>query len=109
MNRGYAADLVHARLAEWAHSRGDAIAIRNGLQTLTFFQLHEAVTRRSSELLRSSAPATLLVDDALPMTQRIADFLGIIISGRCAAVGDTDWPPRVRQTVLASLPTQAAE
>ncbi|MDP2680844.1 MAG: AMP-binding protein [Rhodoferax sp.] len=109
MNRGYAADLVHARLAEWAHSRGDAIAIRNGLQTLTFFQLHEAVTRRSSELLRSSAPATLLVDDALPMTQRIVDFLGIITSGRCAAVGDTDWPPRVRQTVLASLPTQAAE
>ena len=107
MNRG--SDLVHARLAEWAQSRGDATAIRNGQQTLTFLQLHEAVTRRSSELMRSRAPATLMVDDALPMTQRIVDFLGIITSGRCAAVGDPDWPAHVRQTVLASLPTQAAE
>jgi acyl-CoA synthetase (AMP-forming)/AMP-acid ligase II len=109
MTRGHYADLVHARLAEWAHSRGDAIAIRNGLQTLTFLQLHEAVTRRSSELRRSSAPATLLVDDALQVTQRIVDFLGIITSGRCAAVGDPDWPPRVRKAVLASLSTQTAE
>ena len=109
MTQGHRADLVHARLAEWAHSRGDAIAIRNGLQTLTFFQLHEAVTRRSNELLRATAPATLMVDDALPMTQRIVDFLGIITSGRCAAVGDPDWPPRVRKAVLASLSTQAAE
>ena len=109
MTQGHRADLVHARLAEWAHSRGDAIAIRNGLQTLTFFQLHEAVTRRSNELLRATAPATLMVDDALPMTQRIVDFLGIITSGRCAAVGAPDWPPRVRKAVLASLSTQAAE
>lgn len=109
MTQGHRADLVHARLAEWAHSRGDAIAIRNGLQTLTFFQLHEAVTRRSSELLGSSAPATLMVDDALSMTQRIVDFLGIITSGRCAAVGDPDWPPRVRKAVLASMSTQAAK
>ncbi len=107
MNRG--SELVHARLAEWAQSRGDATAIRNGLQTLTFLQLHEAVMRRSSELMRSRAPATLMVDDTLPMTQRIVDFLGIITSGRCAAVGDPDWPAPVRQTVLASLPTQAAE
>lgn len=109
MKQEHRADLVHARLAEWAHSRGDAIAIRNGLQTLTFLQLHEAVTRRSSELLLAPAPATVMVDDALPMTQRIVDFLGIITSGRCAAVGDPDWPPQVRKAVLASLSAQAAE
>lgn len=109
MTQGICADLVHARLAEWAHSRADAVAIRNGLQTLTFLELHKAVTRRSSELLQAQAPATVLVDDALPMIPRIVDFLGIITSGRCAVVGDPDWPPRVRQAVLASLSTRAAE
>ena len=99
MNRGEVTDLVHAPLAEWARSRGDTLAISNGVQGLTFSQLHAAATQRSVELTRSRAPATLLVNDTLSMTDRMVEFLGIIISGRCAAVGDPEWPPSVRAAV----------
>ena len=102
-------DLVHAPLAEWAQSRGEVVAIRCGEQTLTFAQLQAAVTQRSSELIQARAPATVMVNDDLPMVDRLVDFLGIITSGRCAAVGDPDWPPAIRQAVLASLPEQAAD
>ena len=109
MNQGQRADLVHARLPEWVHARGEAIAIRNGMRLLTFAQLHEAVTRRSNELQQSHAPAILLVNDALSLTDRLVDFLGIISSGRCAAVGDPEWPTSVRKTVSATLSKQATE
>ena len=109
MNPGQRADMVHAPLADWAHSRGDAIAIRHGQHTLSFAQLHDAVTQRANTLLKSNAPTTLLVNEALPITDRLVDFLGIIASGRCAAVGDADWPPPVRQAVLAALSQAAAE
>ena len=109
MNPGQRADLVHAPLADWAHLRGEAIAIRHGQHTLSFAQLHDAVTQRAHALLKSNAPATLLVNEALPITDRLVDFLGIIASGRCAAVGDADWPPPVRQAVLAALSQAAAE
>lgn len=108
MNRGEVTDLVHAPLAEWARSRGDTLAISNGVQGLTFSQLHAAATLRSKELDRSRAPATLLVNDTLSMTDRMVEFLGIITSGRCAAVGDPDWPPLVRAAVLASVSDQPA-
>lgn len=109
MNPGQRTDLVHAPLADWAHSRGDAIAIRHGQQTLSFAQLHDAVAQRANALVQSNAPATLLVNEALPIAGRLVDFLGIIASGRCAAVGDADWPPPVRQAVLAALSQEAAE
>ena len=109
MNPAPAADLVHAPLAAWAQSRGDAIAIRHGLQTLTFAQLHSAVTLRSSALIRAHAPATVMLNESLGIVARLVDFLGIITSGRCAAVGDPDWPPSVRQAVLAALPQMAAD
>ena len=109
MNPGQAADLVHAPLAAWAQSRGDAIAIHHGLQTLTFAQLHSAVTLRSSALIRAHAPATVMVNESLGIVERLVDFLGIITSGRCAAIGDPDWPPSVRQAVLAALPQAAAD
>ena len=108
MNPSPLADLVHAPLAAWAQSQGSVMAISNGVQTLTFAQLHDAVTQRAKVLTQTQAPATLMVNEALALPARLADFLGIIASGRCAAVGDPDWPPTVRQAVLASLPTQAA-
>lgn len=101
-------DLVHAPLAQWAYTRGEAVAIRSGAQTLTFAQLHAAVTQRAGELVVAQAPATLLVNAALPMADRLVDFLGIIASGRCAAVADPDWPAPVLDAVVAALPTQAA-
>ncbi len=104
-----AANLVHAPLAHWAQVHADAVAIRNGTDTLTFAQLHQAVTQRAYALTQARAPATVLVNDALPMTQRLVDFLGIVASGRCAAVGDPDWPPAVRDAVVANLPTTAGD
>ena len=104
MNPGHAVDLVHAPIAHWAQTRGDAPAIRCGERSLSFAQLQRGLTRRAAELSDRGAPATVLVDGALSAPQRLVDFLGIIASGRCAAVGDPDWPLAVRQTVLAALP-----
>ncbi len=109
MNPGPALDLVHAPLAGWARSRGASTAIRNGEQTLTFAQLHAAVSQRSRDMASARAPATLWVNAGLPLIDRLVDFLAIISSGRCAAVADPDWPPMVQQAVSAALPTQAAE
>jgi acyl-CoA synthetase (AMP-forming)/AMP-acid ligase II len=109
MNRAQRSDLVHAPLAEWAISRGEVIAIRDGVQVLSFAQLHAAVTERSRDLLKTRAPATLMVNQALPMVERLVDFLGIIASGRCAAVADPDWPPSVRQAVLGSISTEVVD
>lgn len=109
MNQGQPVDLVHAPLAGWAQSRGDAAAICCGRQALTFAQLHEAVQQRSLELLKSQAPATLMVNDALPIIDRLVDFLGIIASGRCAAVADPEWPASVRQAVSGTMPLAAVD
>jgi len=102
-------DLVHAPLADWAQLRGDSIAIQHGQETLTFAQLHGAVMQRANTLRHAQAPATVLVSQALPIADRLVDFLGIISSGRCAAVGDADWPPAVLQAVLRTLPQTAAD
>ncbi len=104
-----AANLVHAPLAQWARVHPDAVAIRCDADTLTFAQLHQAVIQRAHTLTQAHSPATVLVNDALPMMQRLVDFLGIVASGRCAAVGDPDWPAAVRAAVLANLSSRAAD
>ena len=109
MHPGQRTDLVHAPLADWAQSRADTIAIQHGHQTLTFAQLHDRVTQRANALRQAQAPATVLVNQSEPISERLVDFLGIIASGRCAAVGDADWPPPVRQAVLAALPQTAVD
>jgi acyl-CoA synthetase (AMP-forming)/AMP-acid ligase II len=109
MNRAQRSDLVHAPLAEWAISRGEVIAIRDGTQMLTFAQLHAAVTERSRDILKTRAQPILMVNQALPLVDRLVDFLGIIASGRCAAVADPDWPPSVHQAVLGSISTEAVD
>jgi len=103
-----AVDLVHAPIAQWAQSRGSAIAIRSGTSTLSFAQLQQQLTQRAQTLQAAQAPDSVAVDLALPVAHRLVDFLGIIASGRCAVVGDPDWPTAVRKAVLAALPTQAA-
>lgn len=108
MNQAQAVDLVHAPLAEWAQSRGDTVAIRDGAQALTFSQLHSAVTQCAQDIAKAQAPATLWVNAGLPLVNRLVDFLAIVSSGRCAAVADPDWPPMVQQAVSHALPTQAA-
>nr|WP_319566196.1 AMP-binding protein [uncultured Rhodoferax sp.] len=109
MNQGEWGNLVHAPLADWAHSRGDAVAIQSGVQGLTFAQLYAAVTQRCCDIVQARAPAKLMVNDALPVMDRLVDFLGIIASGRCAVVANPDWPAVVRQTVSMSMSTQATD
>ncbi len=104
MKPGQAVDLVHAPIAHWAQVRGDASAIRCGEQSLSFAQLQRDLSLRAAALMDSQAPATVLIDGSLCAIERLVDFLGIIASGRCAAVGDPDWPLAVRQKVLAALP-----
>ncbi len=107
MTPGQASGLVHGPLADWARSRGDAVALRSGTHSLTFAALHAAVTLRAESLCQQHAPATVLVASALPLVQRLVDFLGINASGRCAAVADPDWPPAVLRRVQAALPDTA--
>ena len=109
MTPGQASGLVHAPLADWALSRGEALAIRSGKQSLTFAELHAAVTQRAATFTQNQAPATVLLDSDLPLEQRLVDFLGIIASGRCAAVADPDWPAAVLHSVQAALPVDAFE
>jgi acyl-CoA synthetase (AMP-forming)/AMP-acid ligase II len=102
-------DLVHAPLAQWAHSRGDSVAIRSGAYTLNFAQLQQALTDGAQALNIAQAPQSLLIDASLPVAQRLVSFLATIASGRCAVVGDPEWPVAVHQTVLASMPTAPAD
>jgi acyl-CoA synthetase (AMP-forming)/AMP-acid ligase II len=109
MTPGQASGLVHAPLADWAQSRGEALAIHSGGQSLTFAALQAAVLQHAEALTQQQAPATVLVDSALPLVQRLVDFLGTIASGRCAAVADPDWPAAVLHSVQAALPQDACD
>ncbi|MBK6999816.1 MAG: AMP-binding protein [Rhodoferax sp.] len=100
--------LVHAPLAQWARVRGDAVAISDGAHALTFAQLYAATQQRADTLNRMQVPATVFVDEHLDLPDQVADFLGIITSGRCAAVANPDWSAALRATVLASIEQQPA-
>lgn len=108
MNPEVLPELVHSHLARWAIERADTIAVDDGQTRLSFADLHAAVQQVAETLQRSRAPATVLVDDRLPIQRRVIDFLGAIASGRCAAVSDPDWTDATRQAVLASLDTSPA-
>ncbi len=95
--------LVHAPLAHWAHARADAVAMDDGQTQLTFAELHRAVLEHAQTLTRQHAPATVFVDDQLGIVAQMVSFLGIISSGRCAAVSDPDWPSAVRDNVKREL------
>lgn len=103
MTPAQASGLVHAPLADWARSCPDRPAITEGAQTISFADLHAAVLRRAQALGAQAAPARVLVDGTQSLTERLVDFLGIVASGRCAAVADPDWPAAVRTAVQASL------
>ncbi len=104
MTPAQASGLIYAPLADWAQFRGEALAVQSGSQSLTFAALHASVSQRAATLGQQRAPATVLVNSELPLIQRMVDFLGIIASGRCAAVADPDWPDAIRRSVQAALP-----
>jgi acyl-CoA synthetase (AMP-forming)/AMP-acid ligase II len=105
----HSVDLVHAPLSRWAQEQADRAAIRNGTEVLTFAQLHEAVLQRSETLQQARASACVFVDQELKLTQRIVEFLSIIASGRCAAVGDADWPDKITHAARSTLDSQPAD
>jgi acyl-CoA synthetase (AMP-forming)/AMP-acid ligase II len=104
MTPGQASGLVHAPLADWAQTRGQALAIQCGGESLTFAALHTAVAERATTLRDKRAPAIAWVDSNLTLVQRLVDFMGILASGRCAAVADPDWPLAVQHSVQAAIP-----
>lgn len=103
MNDGVGADLVHAPLTRWARECPAQLAVDDGKHPLTFGALHDAVQAVAQRLHRSHAPATVFVDERCGTVQQLVEFLGIVSSGRCAAVGDPDWPVTTRETVRATV------
>ena len=75
----------------------------DGHTQLTFAQLHAAVVQHADTLTQQHAPATVFVDHQLSTIQHMVAFMGIIHSGRCAAVSDPDWPSTVRHSVQREL------
>ena len=106
MTPAQASGLVHLPLQEWAHTRAQTPAIASGSQTLSFAELQQAVSQRAQALTQAQAPASVWVDTAHTQVARLVDFLGIVASGRAAAVADPDWPRAVAASVHAALPTQ---
>ena len=101
--------LVHAPLAHWAQAREQVVAMDDGRTQLTFAQLHAAVAQHADTLTKQHAPATVFVDDQLGIIEQMVAFMGIIHSGRCAAVSDPDWPSAVRDRVQRELGTALTE
>jgi acyl-CoA synthetase (AMP-forming)/AMP-acid ligase II len=77
--------------------------MNDGQTQLTFAQLHTAVVQHAHALTQQHAPATVFVDDQLTIIEQMVSFMGIIHSGRCAAVSDPDWPSTVRDSVKREL------
>ncbi len=100
--------VVHAPLAQWAHARGEVVALDDGHTRLTFATLHAAVTQQAQALQQRQAPATVWVDDSQTTVMQMVAFLAIITSGRCAAVTDPDWPHAVRNHVQAAFTQEPA-
>lgn len=97
--------LVHTSLAHWAQHTPHQTAIVCDNTTLSFQQLHQAVLAQAA--LHQTSAATCLVNDADNTLQQLIAFLGIVQSGRCAAVTDAEWPAHIRQAVVNALPTSA--
>jgi acyl-CoA synthetase (AMP-forming)/AMP-acid ligase II len=103
------APTIHAPLAQWAQVQPDASALTDGQISITFSQLHQRVEQGARDLTARRAPSTVLVDTGRSAAERIVEFLSIVSSGRCAAVGDKDWLPAVREAVQVLLPTDSAD
>ncbi len=107
MNPAPVDETVHAPLARWAVLHAQAPAITDGTQSLTFAELHQRVLQHAQVLNQANAAPLVFVDDQASVCDQLVAFLGVVASGRCAAVGDPDWPAAVREQVrtdtLASL------
>lgn len=80
----------------------------DGQTQLTFAQLHAAAQQHADALTQSHAPATVFVNEQLSTIDQMVSFMGIVSSGRCAAVSDPDWPSTVRANVQNAFSTAPA-
>ncbi len=109
MSVGAEEQTVHAPLARWAVSRAHVPAVTDGHEVVTFAELHRKVQLHAAELDRLGAAPLVFVDDRASVTAQLVAFLGIVSSGRCAAVGDPDWPASVREQVRADTLVSVAQ
>ncbi len=93
--------LVHDCLAHWALERPQALALVSECEQLTFAQLHARVLQQQSAW--ESAPSTVLLPLGLGVVDTLVQFLAVLASGRCAALGDAAWPPAIAQSVQAAI------
>lgn len=95
---------VHGPLAHWASTRPRALALANETTSLDFATLHARVQVHARQWTAENAPATVLLAGGTGTLEGVVDFLGVIASGRCAAMGDPQWPASVAEAVAARLP-----
>ena len=111
-----AAGLVHAPLARWARERPRQPAIIQDAhgpheQRLDFAGLHAAMrawcppeaAMAGQRITHATAADTVLLTQAADPLTLLTAFLGVIHSGRCAAVADPDWPPALLARIAAAL------
>ncbi|RZS52244.1 AMP-binding protein [Sphaerotilus mobilis] len=98
---------VHAPLTHWAAQRPQALALADEHGALDFATLQARVRDGAAMLDAIGAPGHRLINPDASTREQLVDVLATIASGRCAAVGDPDWPTAVRDAVvqqLAALP-----
>lgn len=99
---------VHGPLAYWASMQGDSVALRSGAQQWSYAQLHALVQARAAGIERQALPLTRLLPMHLGAGEMVIEFLATTLSGRCAAIGDAQWPEHVIAAVQTSLVQLAA-
>lgn len=95
--------LVHQCVAHWAQQRPQALALCSEREQLSFAQLHQRVQAAVQALEQARAPHTVLLPVRAGVVQSLVQFLAVLASGRCAALGDSAWPPAMAQSVRAAL------
>ncbi|MBS0342708.1 MAG: AMP-binding protein [Proteobacteria bacterium] len=101
-------DTVHELLAHWAALTPRAIAIGDGSLRLTFRDLAAIAGTRTRAPRTQAAPRPVWVDESLSPGAQLLDFLGILMAGDAAVMGDPGWSPLQRQKVRAVLATDSA-
>ena len=67
-------------------TKGIAIALADGRQSLSFSGLHEAVQRTAQALAQARAPRTVFLDEQRSTLDQVVQFLGIV----AAAINDSN-------------------
>lgn len=95
--------LVHGCLAHWASVQPDALALASEHGQLTFAQLQAQVQAQAERLEQEDALPTVLLPLDGGVVDGVVQFLAVLASGRCAAIGDAAWPPAIARSVQAAV------